>query len=279
MWEILQRKRSGGNFGREPQIVPSVHIKRAFTKEDEDKPNEERVIRGWRIYANRPTLEMMDKPNFVLVMADRKSELHKVAFISYEEENINTRQVKYNKHFTATFHFARDMFTNDWEGTYKPLHPERRDQRRARADERRGGLPRELHAQGGGDPKVTERTWLLNDNKPGFEETSLNDLMTFVSRAEPDMKGRIVPKSRKAWGFVKDAYGAENKTKVPWHMRYFRETGLDDDEIIEEVSRIMLSEGDRPVYPSEPRISIKEVRDALQGIADSKERKPKGWWK
>jgi hypothetical protein len=167
----------------------------------------------------------------------------------------------------------------DWEGTYKPLHPERRDQRRARADERRGGLPRELHAQGGGDPKVTERTWLLNDNKPGFEETSLNDLMTFVSRDEPDMKGRIVPKSRKAWGFVKDAYGAENKTRVPWHMRYFRETGLDDDEIIEEVSRIMLSEGDRPVYPSEPRISIKEVRDALQGIADSKERKPKGWWK
>lgn len=134
MWEILQRKRSGGNFGREPQIVPSVHIKRAFTKEDEDKPNEERVIRGWRIYANRPTLEMMDKPNFVLVMADRKSELHKVAFISYEEENINTRQVKYNKHFTATFHFARDMFTNDWEGTYK-LEKEVND------DDQNNGLP------------------------------------------------------------------------------------------------------------------------------------------
>lgn len=209
-------------------------------------------------------------------MSRRREEASRLAIMAAEAEAFNEREAEDAERLDQE---APNPSAGDWAGTYKPLNPERRDQRRARADVRRGGLPRDLHAQGGGDPKVTERTWLLNDNKPGFEETSLDDLMTFVSRDEPDMKGRIVPKSRSAWGFVNDAYGAENKTRVPWHMRYFRETGLDDDEIIEEVSRIMLSEGDRPVHPSKPRISIKEVRDALQGIADSKERKTKRWWK
>ena len=146
-----------------------------------------------------------------------------------------------------------------------------------RQDVARGALPQE---QAG-----SSQRWSVPDEFPRDEFTSLTHLNETLTQdlgtnAERRSPGLPIPQEPEAWGILPDSEVTRIRSKYPWYFRYFKETGLSDEEIIKEVTS-MLEEKEPSVggsyramdAPIGRATSIREVKDALQGIADSKGKK------